>query len=255
MNKTLLYIVLFLAAAVVGFSATYFLRRDSGEQAAQSGKVVAAVSVPEVNTPEIVLSDKEAPKAEILETENPVKKEPAPEKPVVTEPEFEIVLSGKKTEAIGEGRFRVSGIRTKGGSGGTVKFTLTDSEGHSYESLDGTFPEVQSNTRGNYVLKATDLSTGKTANARHLYGFKIVKSVEGMSAAELSALFNTGNGDNLTKVSHRIVTKPKVTCNLPDVTTFSAVFTKVWMEGLHADVTHVTYDATGKVSAITVNLQ
>lgn len=276
MNKALLYILLFLAAAAAGFTVTYFVTKDSPRPSGTAGKLAEDSKVEETRvrepveeTPEAEVRVREssvkespvtetpkvqAPKEEAPKEEVPAVKEPLVEKPIAAEPAFEIVLSAKKVEAVGDGLFKLSGIRTKGGSGAAVKYTLKDNEGHAYESLDGTFPEVQSNAKGTYVLKATETTTGRTAQ-RSISGFKYVKPVEKLSAEELTALFNTGNGDNLEKVKHRFVAKPKVHCNHSDVTTLSAVFSRVWMDGMTATVSQVTYDATGKISAITVSLQ
>lgn len=267
MNKALLYILLFLAAAAAGFTATYFITKDSPRPSGFTGKLAEDTKVGETKVWESVVETQETESpvedfsvAEVSKENAPKEEVPAinersEERPVAAEPVFEIVLSAKKVEAVGEGLFRLSGIRTKGGSGATVKYTLKDNEGHAYESLDGTFPEVQSNAKGTYVLKATEQSTGLTAKSRIISGFKYVKPVEKLSAEELAALFNTGNGDNLEKVKNRFVAKPKVKCNHSDVTTLSAVFSRVWMDGLTATVSQVTYDATGKISALTVTLQ
>lgn len=266
MNKAVLYILLFLVAAAAGFTATYFITKDSPRPSGTTGILAEVPRAEESRVPEPVVEapTTEEPVVKVPAVEEPVMevpvaeapKEEAPKvKPVATEPEFEIVLSGKKMEAVGEGLFRLSGIRTKGGSGAAVKYTLRDSEGHAYESLDGTFPEVQANTKGTYALKATETTTGRTAKPKYISGFKFVKPVEKLSAEQLTALFNTGNGDNLAKVKHNFVAKPRVKCNHPDVTTLSAVFSRVWMDGLTANVTQVTYDGTGKISAITVTLQ
>lgn len=266
MNKAVLYILLFLVAAAAGFTATYFITKDSPRPSGTTGILAEVTRAEEPRVPEPVVEapTTEEPVVKVPAVEEPVMEAPVAEapkeeapkvKPVATEPEFEIVLSGKKVEAVGEGLFRLSGIRTKGGSGAAVKYTLRDSEGHAYESLDGTFPEVQANTKGTYALKATETTTGRTAKPKYISGFKFVKPVEKLSASELTALFNTGNGENLDKVRSRVVAKPKVICNTPGVITLSAILSAVNMDGLRANVTGVSYDANGKVSEIKVDLQ
>jgi len=261
MNKTLVYILLFLAAAAVGFGAMYFLEKDNTEKQPVSEKVAYLPEEPVTAEPEspeaepIIATPAPAPAAGPKETPQAYEHASAvPVESATSEPQFEIDLSKKKIEAVGDGVFRLSGIRIKGGSG-NVKYTLRDGEGHYYESKDGTFPEVQSNAKGSYTLKATDMTTKETAKPKYLSGFKNLKPVERLSTAEIEAVLNSGNGDNLNSIKGRLVAKPRVICDDPSVTTMSAVITRVWMEGLKASVTNVKYDASGKVSSITVVLQ
>lgn len=241
-----IYVLTFVLALALGFGIMYLVKplltpsEPEHVSLADTQYVSAHEAVPEEPDPE------EAD--EIYEEE-----EPEPVAVREAEEVFELVTSGLKKPSVGDGLFKVYGMTVNGGSG-SVRYTLSDSEGHSYESSSGVFPEVAANTSGNYTLVAKDIVTGRTAR-KTIYGLKYVKPVEHLEAADIAKAINSGNADNLRPLRDRMAAKVKVASNQSDVTTFEAACMRVSMEGLNATVSNLQFDGTGHLTSLRIDLQ
>lgn len=172
---------------------------------------------------------------------------------VPAEPQLSVDKSGCRVEQIAESGFMVSGLRAKNVKGSRLSYVLSDSEGHRYESTDGFFENVAPNEKGTYAVVVRDLDNGEKSKASIISGFKIVKPIEKLSAAELSAIFNTGSGDSLNSVQDKFARNCKVRSNRSEVSTMSKVFELVNMQDLRATVTDVEYDAVGRIVSFYVS--
>ncbi|MBR4827007.1 MAG: hypothetical protein IKZ91_03890 [Bacteroidales bacterium] len=258
MKSFILYLLSFLIAGALGFGGVY-----AGKQLFGGKEVTPVVkSLSDLEKVSLLTQDNSAAedytkeedsyvdKAEDVAAEEPVREiEPAP----AAEAVFEIASAGKPV-AVSEGMFKLSGIRVNGGSG-DYKYVLSDKEGHKYESYNGTFGAVAANTNGYYGLKAVDMVTGKETNAKTVSGFKYIKPVEKLSAAEIAEIINSGSSDRLKPVSDRISKNVKVSSNEPDVKTLNSALMRVNMDNMRASVSNVQYDATGHVTSLTITLQ
>ena len=164
--------------------------------------------------------------------------------------------------------FSVTGLRALNASAAGARFVLSDSEKHYYKSdANGEFHGVAANSKGVYAVAAYDNATGSKSAVVTISGFKskteaqtvkqqTAASVEPLTAGELASIFNTGNSDNLRPVSDRFASRNcHVSSNVAGVSTLSDVFRCVNMEGLSASVTSLKYDAAGRITAVSVNLQ
>lgn len=149
--------------------------------------------------------------------------------------------------------FTVSGLSAKD-VGSDVEFVLSDDESHRYNSSDGQFTNVSGNTKGTYIATVKDLNTGKSSVARVVKGFIVRKPVVKMEAAEVEAMFNTGNAAAFKDKSDRFVDKVVFKCNMSEVTTVTTVFQKVSMEDLRVSVSDLEYDSLGRIKSMTITL-
>ncbi|MBO4566127.1 MAG: hypothetical protein J5695_02755 [Bacteroidales bacterium] len=257
MKSFLIYLLSFLVAAGLGFGAMHFLKpvifADNEPVAVVDTHTLSQAAPAEPAAEEYDLED-EASDLDAEEEPEPEKTVPEPVKEQADE--FEIDITSLRKPSTGEGLYKVYGMKTKGAQG-TVRYTLTDAENTSnvYNTdSNGAFVDVKANTNGHFILVAKDLSTGKIAK-KSLYGIKYVKPVEKLSASEIEKIINSGNSANLQPVSDRMAGNVKVNCNLSDVTSLRAAFSRVNMEDMKATVTNVQYDGTGRVTAITLTLQ
>ena len=246
MKNVLLYLLAFVIAGALGFGGAYLYKSSvKSKAAAEAARQAASVVVTNPVEPEIQDNEPESDEEDSCESSFDA-----------SAAEFEIDLSHKKVTRLSNGGFKVSGINVKGNISESIRYILSDNEGHSYESMSGTFSDVvAANTKGYYGVKAEDLKTGRVTAAKTIYGFKILKPVEKVAASEFTAIFNTGKSSSLSSVSDRISEKVKVRSNLPDVTTTSEVFMRVANDNMKATVTSVHYDVTGRADLIIVDLQ
>jgi len=258
MRNFIIYLLSFLVSIGIGFALMHFVIKPMLVQKEEPVAVVDTRPVAQ-NTPsepaveENVLEDEAS---DLDAEEEPEAKEIVPETVKVEEDVFELDITSLKKPATGEGVYKVYGMKTKGAKG-SVKYTLTDLEDRAnvYNTdSNGVFTDVKANSKGQFQLAAKDLSTGNVAK-KTIYGIKYVKPVDKLSAGDIEKILNSGNSSNLQPVSDRFAANVKVRCNLSEVTTMRAAFTRVNMDDMKATVTDVQYDGTGHVTSITLTLQ
>ena len=271
MKKSIVYVILALLATAAGVAAVYFVKQGkldiksllsfnkektevlSDSQAPLQEEPVINTSVDTLTLPPLPeSSESEIPGLPDPEPENVV--EDHPDAPVA--PPMKVDKSDCRVEQVPGEVFRVTGLRAHNAEPAEIYFVLSDSEGHRYESSDGSFDDVAPNTKGTYAAVVKNRVTNEKSAAVIIGGFKIEKPVERMTAAELTDLFNKGSGDDLDAYKGRFasIKTCKVISNRSDVSTLSRVFMVVNMEELKATVNNVEYDAAGRIISVNVSL-
>lgn len=256
------YALLVLVAMAIGFGAVYFLKKKGAEEPAPPVSTVLpepapapkeeveAPARPVITEPAQTVVETTVPKENTSAPEVEAPKEEAPAAPVV-------IISSAQVKAMSENSFKVSGLKAKGASESGVTYELFDREKHKYFSETGDFEDIEPNSAGSYYVRAIDKETQLISQVRTLKGFSVQKPIDRLSASDLTAVFNTGNAGELDDYRAKFVDSKRcrVTCNLSEITTLSQVFQAVSMDGLTATVTDIRYDATGKITSLSVSLE